>query len=118
MTKKIVAEFEECKVFRAFLELGNLENYKSRFLALKNHERETSQILKVEGAYGSSGVEVVIDIEDLLLSYTEEEATKKCRDFLEQFCDEILYPEIITAYVCDASACFDWELREYYFINY
>ena len=81
-TKKISVEFEEVKVVNILLDLGELENYMSKFLALKNHQRNTSELLSVEGINGSNKVEVVLLIEE-----EEDEASEvqKCKDYAEQF---------------------------------
>ena len=68
--KEIKVTFEEVKVVELMVDMGRLEEYKSNFLALKNHERETKEIVKVQGHLMSSMVEVVfiMDVE------TEDEA--------------------------------------------
>mgnify|MGYP006916224183 CR=1 FL=1 len=63
-TKKINVEFEQAKVVNMDVDLQNLENYMSKFLALKNHQRHTDEILDVSGFDGSNKVRVVILIDD------------------------------------------------------
>ena len=82
MTKKISVEFEEVKVCIVELDLGKLEHYKSKFLALKNHERETSEILEVRGFLYSSWVRVTFLIDE---NEIESEEVQRCRDFAGQF---------------------------------
>ena len=82
MTKKISVEFEEVKVCIVTIDLGDLENYKSKFLALKNHERETSEILAVRGFRDSNSVDVTILIDE---DEIESDEVMKCRDYAEQF---------------------------------
>lgn len=82
MTKKISVEFEEVKVCLVELDLGKLEDYKSMFLALKNHERETSEILEVRGFLYSSWVHVTFLIDE---NKEESEEVQECRIFAGQF---------------------------------
>lgn len=82
MTKKISVEFEEVKICIVVLDLGNLENYKSKFLALRNHWRETSEILAVHNFRNSNSVEVTFLIDE---GEKESDEVLKCRDFAEQF---------------------------------
>lgn len=95
-TKRIIVEFEEVKVLSVWLDLKDLENYMSKFLALKNHERETSEILEVRGVGGSNKVHVVMLIDDY---EDEEKYVMRCIDFLEQFGPIDGKPEIETAYI-------------------
>ena len=80
-TKLINIEFEEVKVVKFEIDLVNLENYMSKFLALKNHERHTDEILKVSGWDGSNSVLVVMLIDE------EDEANEvaRCKKYIEQF---------------------------------
>lgn len=81
-TKKINVEFEEVKVAKIMLDLVNLDNYMDKFLALKNHQRHTDEILSVIGFDDSNSVRVVI----LLDEYENEtEQIQQCKDFVEQF---------------------------------
>lgn len=103
-TKKINIQLEEVKVVDIMLNLGNLDNYKNRFLALKNHERETKEILEVRGCLWSNSVNVVILIEE-----DEDEATQleRCKDYIEQF-GEVEHCEVTTAWILDKDAnCID-----------
>ena len=96
--KKINVEFEEVKVVSITLDLGNdLENYMSKFLALKNHERNTDEILEVKGFNGSNSLNVVILIDE---DEDEAEEVKKCKGYIEQF-GEIESYEIQTAWILD-----------------
>lgn len=81
-TKKINVEFEEVKVVEILLDLGSLENYMSKFLALKNHERETDEILEVRGIRDSNSVHVTLLIEE---NNDEAKEVERCEEFLEQF---------------------------------
>ena len=81
-TKKINVVFEEVKVAVFGVDLKNLENYMSKFLALKNHQRHTDEILEVRGFDGSNKVRVVILIEE---NEPEEKEMQLCVDFVEQF---------------------------------
>lgn len=95
MTKKISVEFEEVKVCIVTIDLRDLENYKSKFLALKNHERETSKILEVRGFRDSNLVDVTF-----LIDEDEEESDEvlKCRDFAEYF-GKVTDSEVETAWI-------------------
>lgn len=81
-TKKLSIEFEECKAAFIEIDLENLENYMSKFLALKNHERNTREILEVSGFNRSNEVRVVILIDD---EEDSEKELEKCKDYAEQF---------------------------------
>ena len=81
-TKTIKVEFEKAKVVKFIIDLANLENYMDKFLALKNHQRHTDEILEVSGWDGSNSVRVVLLIEDEL---DEAQQVKECKEFVEQF---------------------------------
>ena len=98
-TKKLNIVFEEVKVVKIDINLGNLEQYKSRFLALKNHERETKEILRVRGFYDSSEVQVVFLIED---DEPESDELARCTEWAGQF-GEITECNVETAYILDKS---------------
>ena len=81
--KKINVTLEQVKVVDIMLDLENLENYMSKFLALKNHERHTDEILEVRGIDDSNSVHVVMlgpDEDD-----DEKEYVERCKDYIEQF---------------------------------
>lgn len=113
-TKKIKVEFEEVKVVTITLDLGNdIERYQSRYLALKNHQRETKEILDVRNFYGSNQVEVTYLIED------DDEAAEieKVKEHAGQFGKITYDPEVETAYILDKDAngiwsALDW--KEFY----
>ena len=94
-TKVINVSFDEVKVVNILLDLGNFENYLSKFLALKNHERETEEILEVRGIRDSNSVHVT-----LLIDEEEDEAKEiqHCKDFIEQF-GKIERCEVDTAWI-------------------
>lgn len=94
-TKKLNIEFEEAKVVNVDIDLHDLENYKDKFLALKNHERGTNEILDVRGFYGSNEVRVVFLIEE---NQPEAEEVKACKEFAEQF-GKITRCEVGTAWL-------------------
>ena len=96
-TKKLNIVFEEVKVAKIDINLGNLEQYKSRFLALKNHERETKEILRVRGFYDSSEVQVVLLIED---DEPEADELARCTEWAGQF-GEITECNVETAWILD-----------------
>lgn len=96
-TKTIRMQFEQAKVVNVTIDLGNLESYESRFLALKNHQRETDEILDVRGFYGSNAVRVVLLIDE---SEPEAEELEKCKDWAEQF-GVIKSCEADTAWILD-----------------
>lgn len=96
-TKTIKMEFEQAKVVNVTIDLGNLESYKSRFLALKNHQRETDEILDARGFYGSNKVRVVLLIDE---SEPEAEELEKCKDGAGQF-GVIKSCEVDTAWILD-----------------
>lgn len=99
MTKKISIELEEVKVVGITIDLGNdIQNYQSKFLALKNHERETERILEVKNFYGSNQVDVTILIDD---DEDEAEIVKKAKDFVGQFGIFVGEPEVDTAFLLD-----------------
>lgn len=85
-TKKILVEFEEVRVVDFLIDLDNLDNYMSKFLALKNHQRHTPEILEVRGFDDSNHVRIVI----LLDEYEDEKKqVEKAQEFVEQFGDII-----------------------------
>lgn len=94
-TKTIKVEFEQVKVVKIVLDLANLENYKSKFLALKNHQRHTDEILEVSGWDGSNSVRVVLLIEE---ERDEAQEVEKCKDFAGQF-GKIKRCEVQTAWI-------------------
>lgn len=96
-TKKINIEMEEVKVVDIMLDLGELDNYMSKFLALKNHERDTREILQVRGFYGSDSVNVVVLIDEHL---KETRQVERVKDFIEQFGKVESY-KVATAWVLD-----------------
>lgn len=81
-TKIVKVEFEKAKVVKFIVDLENLENYMSKFLALKNHQRHTDEILEVSGWDGSNSVRVVMLIEEEL---GETQEVKRCKEYIEQF---------------------------------
>ena len=94
-TKKINVEFEQAKVVNMDVDLQNLENYMSKFLALKNHQRHTDEILDVSGFDGSNKVRVVILIDD---EEDENLEVQRCKDYIEQF-GAIIFCEVTTAWI-------------------
>lgn len=100
-TKKVNIELEEVKVVKVLIEFTNPDDYKSKWLALKNHERETREILAVRNFYGSNDVEVVFLIDD---GMDESEEVKECRDWIEYFTYNIKECEVETAYIIDRGA--------------
>lgn len=96
-TKKINIQLEEVKVVDIMLNLGNLDNYKNRFLALKNHERETREILQVRGYLMSDCVSVVILIDE---HENETKQVERVKDFIEQF-GKVEHCEVTTAWILD-----------------
>lgn len=86
-TKKINVEFEEVKVVDMLVDLGeSLEQYMSMFLSLKNHERNTEEILEVRGINDSNSVHVVILFdEESDVAKTEAEYVEHCKEFVSQF---------------------------------
>ena len=98
-TKKIRVELEEVKVVEVLIDLGDdIQNYMSKFLALKNHERETREILEVRNFYGSNHVSVVILIDE---ENDQAENVERCKDWVEQFGTVIGEPEVDTAFLLD-----------------
>ena len=81
-TKRINVEFEEVKVVNIMVDLGGLDSYMSRFLALKNHERETPEILEVRGFRDSNSVRITLLIDE---DEIESDEIMKCRGYAEQF---------------------------------
>ncbi len=108
-TKKIDVVFEEVKVAVFDVDLKNLENYMSKFLALKNHQRHTDEILDVRGFDDSNKVRVIILIEE---SEPEEKEMQQCIDFVEQF-GEITHKEVENAWILnnDLHPQIDWLLN-------
>lgn len=93
-TKTIKVEFEQVKVVEIVLDLFNLENYMSKFLALKNHERNTDDILEVSGWDGSNSVRVVLLIDE----DDEAQEVDRCKDYAGQF-GKIERCEVQTAWI-------------------
>lgn len=104
MEKRISIIFEEVKVVKLYIDLANVNNYMSKFLALKNHQRNTSEILSVEGSNGSNIIEIVI-----LIDEDENEGNEiiKCKDYVEQFGKIVSY-EVEKAWIVPR----EWELDE------
>lgn len=99
MKKKITIEFEEVRVVDFLIDLDNLDNYMSKFLALKNHQRHTPEILEVRGFDSSNHVRVVI----LLDEYEDEKKqVKKAEEFVEQF-GEIIDTDIENSWILNDS---------------
>lgn len=94
-TKKLNIEFEEVKVAILVVDLKNLENYMSKFLALKNHQRHTREILEVRGFDESNKVRVAILIEE---NEPEDKEMQMCVDFAEQF-GEITHKHVEKAWI-------------------
>lgn len=120
-TKKIRVELEEVKVVEVSIDLGDdLQNYMSKFLALKNHERETAEILEVRNFYGSNHVHVTFLIED---DADEAMEVEHCKDWAEQFGKVINEPEVESAYILDKQAnglsgfCDQLDGKEFYLYN-
>lgn len=102
MAKKV--EIQKVKVCRLQIDLKNLENYKDRFLALKNHERNTREILEVSGINDSNCVNITILIDE----YEDEtKELEQCKDFVGQFGIFTCDPTIETAYIIEK----DWQLE-------
>ena len=108
-TKRIRIELEEVKVVNILLDLGDdLQNYMSKFLSLKNHERETREILEVRNFYGSNHVSVTMLIDELK---DETKWVERCKDWAGQFGEFIGEAEVDTAFLLDKDAnCIDSEL--------
>ena len=120
-TKKIRVELEEVKVVGITIDLGeDIQNYMSKFLSLKNHERETAEILEVLNFYGSNHVHVTFLIED---DADEAKEVEHCKDWAEQFGKVINEPEVETAYILDKEAnglsgfCGQLDGKEFYLYN-
>lgn len=96
-TKKLTLQFEKGKVAVFEIDLLNLENYKSKFLALKNHERNTEEILEVLGFNGSNSVRVVMLIGD---EEGAEYEMERCHEYIEQF-GTITHEGIEDAWLCN-----------------
>lgn len=100
-TKKIRVELEEVKVVSVTVDLGeDLENYMSAFLSLKNHERETKEILEVRNFYRSNNVRItfLIDEED---DDEAKEEVEHCKVWAGQFGKLVSDPEVETAFILD-----------------
>lgn len=98
-TKKISIPFEKVKVVEVQVDLENLENYMSKFLALKNNQRNTSEILDVRGFDDSNVVKVVLLIEE---NEPEEKEVELCRKFVGQF-GKIISCKVETAWILNDS---------------
>ena len=99
-TKKFLVEFEKVKVAEVLIDLGNdLSNYMSKYLALRNHQRETAEILEVLNFNRSNHVLVVILLDDDGLN---NEVRKQCSDWAEQFGD-ILRIEVLDSWILNDS---------------
>lgn len=100
-TKNINVVVEEVKVIAFTIDLGNeLAKYQSRFLALKNHERETEEIVEVRNFYGSNKVRVTYLLEDEEYECLTEQV-ERCKEHVEQFGEIVSQSEIETAYTLD-----------------
>ncbi len=98
-TKKIRVELDEVKVVSITIDLSDdIENYMSKFLALKNHERETKEILEVRNFYGSNHVSVAILIDE---ENDQAEVVERCKDWVGQFGVIVEEPEVDTAFILD-----------------
>ena len=108
-TKKLSIEFEEVKVAILVVDLKNLENYMSKFLALKNHQRHTDAILEVRGFDESNKVRVAILIQE---NEPEDKEMQMCVDFVEQF-GEITHKHVENAWILndDLHPQIDWLLN-------
>ena len=104
MEKRISIIFEEVKVVKIYIDLANVDNYISKFLALKNHQRNTPEILSVEGSNGSNIVEIVLLIDE---DENEENEIIKCKDYAEQF-GKITSYDVEKAWIVPR----DWSLDE------
>jgi hypothetical protein len=93
-TKTIKVEFEKAKVVKFIVDLANLKNYMDKFLALKNHERHTDEILEVSGWDGSNSVRVVMLIDE----DDEAKDIELCKDYVSQF-GKIEKCEVETAWI-------------------
>ena len=99
-TKKILVEFESVKVVEILLDFGeDLATYQSRFLSIKNHERETSEILEVRNFYRSNHVLVVILLDD---EEDTESGLHAAKDWADQF-GTILRSDIMDAWILNDS---------------
>lgn len=84
MTKKVLVEFEQVRVCIVTIDMKDLDSYMSNFLALKNHERNTSEILDVCGFNNSNLVDVVLLIDE---DENEKSEIAKCQYYVGQFGD-------------------------------
>ena len=101
-TKVISVSFDEVKVVDMLVNLGDsLEKYMSAFLSLKNHERNTEEILEVRGINDSNTVHVVILFDDESdVAKSEAEYVDHCKDFASQF-GKVESCDIETAWILD-----------------
>ena len=98
-TKKIFVEFEEVRIVDFMIDLDNLDNYMSKFLALKNHQRHTPEILEVRGFDESNHVRVVILLDE---EEDEKKQVEQAKDFVEQFGD-ILQMDVDNSWILNDS---------------
>lgn len=104
-TLKVNLELVEIKVCRIQIDLHDLQNYMDRFLSLKNHERNTREILEVSGINDSNCVNVTI-----MIDYDEDEAKEinRCKDFVGQFGTFTCEPAVETAFIYEKA----WDFNE------
>jgi len=100
-TKKIKVDLEEVKVVSIMIDLGSLERYMDRFLALKNHERHTREILEVRGFDGSNSVSVTLMIDE---NEDEAKEVEHCMEYVGQFGNIVGNPDVDTAFIFDKDA--------------
>ena len=110
-TKKIRVELEEVKVCRIQIDLHDIQNYMDKFLALKNHERNTREMLEVRGFNGSNHVEVTIMLDE---ENDQAAEVEHCKDYVGQFGTFVGEPEVTTAYILDKEyngikSALDWK---------
>ena len=98
-TKKINVVFEEVTVIDMVVDLGNIDDYMSAFLSLKNHERNTDEILEVRGINDSNSVHVVLLIDE----NSETVEIERSKRFVSQF-GKIERYVIDTAWILDKDA--------------
>ena len=95
-TKKFLVEFEQVKVAEILIDLGDdLSNYMSKYLALRNHQRETNEILEVLNFRRSNHVLVVILLDD---DCPDSVKIVQCDTWAEQF-GKILRNEVVDAWI-------------------
>lgn len=115
MENKILRiELEAVKVANILVDLGGLKSYMSNFLALKNHERETDEILSVQGIYGSNEVHVILLIDE---EKPQHEELAKCIDFAGQF-GKVVNSEVEDAYILEKQLNdinYELDYKELYF---